>query len=318
MNSVSRCAVIALLSAALCAAQQGPAAGTIVLAGGGYQIPAMSLAVAPGQVIVFHMTGITTAINGNVVATPGPNGLPTVLDGISVDLIQGQAGTVTSLPLTALYQAHCIDPCSPVTGITLQIPFTLESNYGTNNDPAPALRVSENGTPVGAVSLAPVSDNLHVINTCDDSQVNVPAAVSVPADVCAPAVMVGDALNSLYDLAHGGDELAVWLYGLGAITAQAPGCCVTPDQLSKPVESFQLSFDFRPNAPAFPVTPGFGLTAAPLFAAYVGGGQYQINFAVPTVPAGLPACDGVTIKSNLTVTITGLNSYDAAQLCVAP
>jgi hypothetical protein len=62
--------------------------------------------------------------------------------------------------------------------------------------------------------------------------------------------------------------------------------------------------------------PGFGVTSAPLFAAYVGAGTYQVNFAVPQVPAGLPPCDGVRIKSNLTVTITGPNSSDAAQICV--
>jgi hypothetical protein len=66
------------------------------------------------------------------------------------------------------------------------------------------------------------------------------------------------------------------------------------------------------------VVPDFGLTSAPLFAAYVGGGMYQLNFAVPPVPPGLPPCDGVRIKSNLTVTVAGPNSYDAAQICVTP
>jgi len=180
------------------------------------------------------------------------------------------------------------------------------------------LRISQNGTPAGAVALSPVSDNLHVLNTCDDAQVYFSAAISVPQDVCAPAVMVGGAFNSLYNLAHGGDELAVWLYGMGAITAPGPNCCASPDQLAQPIASFQLNFDFRPKAPASPVVPGFGLTSAPLFAAYVGGGQYQVNFAVPAIPAGPPACDGVKIKSNLTVTLTGPNSSDAAQICVAP
>jgi hypothetical protein len=59
------------------------------------------------------------------------------------------------------------------------------------------------------------------------------------------------------------------------------------------------------------------VTAAPLFAAHVGEGTYQVNFVVPPVPAGLPVCDGVKIKSNLTVTISGPNSYDAAQICLA-
>ena len=204
-----------------------------------------------------------------------------------------------------------------MTGITLQIPFEPEADFAAKGDPFPSLRISENGVPVGGVSLRPVSDNVHVLNTCDDSQVYISLAYSVPQSICAHVVMVGDGLNSLYDLAHGGDQLAVFLYGMGAITQQAPNCCTSPDQLSRPVQSFQLNFDFRPNAPASPVVPGFGLTSAPLFATYVGG-AYQVNFAVPPVPAGLPACDGVRIKSNLTVTVTGPNSSDAAQICVAP
>ena len=166
--------------------------------------------------------------------------------------------------------------------------------------------------------LHPVTDSVHVINTCDDSQIFLSAAFSVPQNICSPMVMVGSLLNSLYNLAHAGDELAVWLYGMGAITRAAPNCCAIPDQLSKPVEQYQLNFDFRPNVPASPAVAGFGVTAAPLFAGHVGAGTYQVNFLVPPVPAGLPACDGVKIKSNLTVTITEANSYDAALLCVAP
>ena len=318
MKTIIRCAT-ALLTAALCGAQP-PSTGsnTIILAGTGYRVPSPSLDVAPGQVIVLHVHGVATSIDSNIAAIAGPTGLPHVLNGISVDLIQGKAATVTSLELRAAYQTHCIQPCSTVTGITLQIPFELETDFAVKNDPFPTLRINENGNPVGGVLLHPVSDNVHVINTCDDAQIFISAAVSVPQNVCAHVVMVGGALNSLYNLAHGGDQLAVWLYGMGAKTPQAPDCCLSPDQLSKPVEGFQLNFDFRPNAPAFPAVPGFGLTSAPLFAAHVGAGTYQVNFAVPPVPAGLPACDGVRIKSNLTVTVTGPNSSDAAQICVAP
>jgi hypothetical protein len=318
MQCFIRCA-LALAGMGLCVAQQSTSApNAIVFAGGGYQIPANFLAVAPGQVIVLHVHGVTANISSPVLANPGPTGLPYTLAGLSVNLVQGQAGTATPIGLIAAYQTHCLGPCSPVTGITLQVPFSLETNAGANGDPPPQLQISQNGTVLGAVGLNPVSDSVHVINTCDDTQVAVPAADSVPADICAPAVLVGGSLNSLYNLAHGGEELAVWLYGMGAISAPGTGCCISPSQLPQPLASFQLNFDFRPNAPAFPVVPGFGLTSAPVFVAYVGGGQYQVNFLVPPVPAGLPACDGVAIKSNLTVTITGPNSSDAAQICVAP
>jgi len=258
MNIYFRCAA-ALLGAVGCSAQQPPtSANAIILAGGGYQVPPAYLAVAPGQVIVLHVHGITTAMASRVTAVPGPSGLPNLLDGISVDLIQGQAGTVTGLGLSAVYQTNCISPCSPVTGITLLVPFTLAMNTASAGGPPPQLRISQNGNPVGAVALQPVSDSVHVIDTCDDTQTYISAAVSVPQTVCAPAVMAGGALNSLYNLAHAGDELAVWLYGMGAITAQGPGCCVSPAQLSQPVQSFQLNFDYRPNAPPSPVIPGFG------------------------------------------------------------
>jgi hypothetical protein len=162
-----------------------------------------------------------------------------------------------------------------------------------------------------------VTDNVHVLNTCDYDQIYISAAFSVPQNVCAAVVMGGAGvyLNSLYNLARGGDELAMWLFGMGATTVSVTNCCTDP--LGTPIQPFLLNFDFRPNATASPAVPGYGVTAAPLFAAHVGEGTYQVNFVVPPVPAGSPACDGVKIKSNLTVTISGPNSYDAAQICVA-
>ena len=118
-------------------------------------------------------------------------------------------------------------------------------------------------------------------------------------------------------LARTGDELAMWLFGMGATTAPAANCCTSPDQLGKLIQPFLLNFDFRPNATASPAVPGYGVAAAPVFAAHVGEGAYQVNFTVPAVPTDLPPCDGVKIKSNLTITISGPNSYDAAQICVA-
>jgi hypothetical protein len=320
MTIFLRCAVT-LLAAAVCGAQPpGPSTGvnSIALAGSGYQVPSPALSVAPGQLITLHVHGISAVIDSNLTPVAGPSGYPLVLNGISVDLIQGKDATATSLQLRAAYQTHCVQPCTPVTGITLQIPLELDSDFAAKGNLSPWLRISENGKTVGGVSLLPVSDNVHVLNTCDDTQVYISAAYTVPQSVCADVVMVGGALNSLYNLAHGGDQLAVWLYGMGAITPPGPDCCNSPDQLPRLVQSFQLIFDFRPNAPPSPVVSGFGLTSVPLFAAYVGGGLYQVNFAVPPLPAGLPACDGARIKSNLTVTFTGPNSSGAARICVAP
>jgi hypothetical protein len=163
-----------------------------------------------------------------------------------------------------------------------------------------------------------VTDKIHVMNTCDGTQIRVGASGSAPPDICTPAVLVNGKLNSLYNLVRGGDQVAMWVYGLGALTSPPPANVISPEQLSKPVVKPQLNFEYRPNAPASRAVPGHGLVADPIFAGYIGAGSYQVNFAIPPVPAGVPACDGVNIKSNLTVTISGPNSYDAAQLCVEP
>jgi uncharacterized protein (TIGR03437 family) len=292
---------------------------SVTLASQGYRMPTPLLDAAPGQVIVLHVYGVTVTSPGNTVAERNAAGeYPKVLKGISVDLVQGNPAKTTSLPIQAMYQTICAQPgdCAPLTGITLQIPFELETQPGAGK--SPALRISANGKLVGGVAIRAVTDNVHVLNTCDDTQTYISAAYSIPQDLCAPVVMVNNKLNSLYNLARGGDSLALWAYGLGAKTEQKTPCCNSPEEFSNPVHPVTLNFDYRVNAPASRAVPGFGQTADPFFAAYVNGGMYQVNFTLPATPAGLPACDGVTVKSNLTVTVTGSNSQDAAQLCVAP
>lgn len=289
----------------------------ITLAGqGGYRTPPLALTAAPGQVLVLHVFGLTAGNFNQVVATPQDGEFPKVLNGISVDLVEG--AKTTSLPIRAIYQGYCgqTGDCSTLTGITLQMPFELTASPQSGK--LPALRVSENGKPAGGVLLRVVPDNVHVLNTCDDTQIYVSAAYSVPQDVCASVVMHDGKLNSLYNVARGGQEVALWAYGLGAKTEQSAQCCNSPEQFAKPVQPFKLNFTFGANVPPTRALTGVGLTADPSFAAYVGGGMYQLNFALPAVPADLPACDGVKVKSNLTITVTGTSSEDAAQICVTP
>jgi hypothetical protein len=312
-RSIARlCSVACFLAAIVtCQAQTSTGSNAITLAGLGYSEP-HALSVAPGQLITLHVYGLAVPTTTMVTATPSSTGYPATLNGISVDLVQGSPAATTSLGIHALYQDLCepVGACSPLTGVTLQIPFELEANFGAEGDPPPVLRVSQNGAVAGGIALLPVSDAVHVLNTCDDTQVYFSAAYSVPSDICAPAVMVNQQLNSLYNLAHGGEELAMWLYGLGAVTQASQAAPL-------PVAQFQLNYDFRPNAPASPAVPGFGLTSSPVYVGYENL-TYQLNFVLPPVPAGVPACDGVKILSNVTVTVSGPNSYDAAQLCVAP
>jgi hypothetical protein len=287
-------------------AQTNSTTRTVVVAGSGYRLDGPSQQAAPGQVMLISVFGIKTVIPGPTLAVPTSEGLPKSLLGITVDLVQDK--TVTPVDLRAIQQAYCAveEACSTVTQITLHLPFSLQAG-----PPTPYLRISENGTAVGAVMLTAVSDRIHVLNTCDATLIQVGAASSAPPDVCTPAVMVNQKLNSLYNLVRGGDVVGAWAFGLGNLAA------LTVVTGLPPVPNIQLNFDFRPNAPASPPVAGFGITATPIYYGYTGGGLYQVNFAIPPVPSGLPACDGNKITSNLTVTIAGKNSNDAAKLCVA-
>jgi hypothetical protein len=302
----------AILLTAVIALEGQTTAPSISLAGTGYTLAHPAQQAAPGQLLLISLFGIKTSIPVPHLATQTPTGWPSTIDGITVELVQGNPPQVYPVEIRGIQQAFCELPssCNTITGITLQVPFTLSSAP----ESLPYLRVSEGGQVVGAVLLRPVPDNVHVINTCDGTLIYISAAYSVPQDICVPVAMSNGKINSLYNLAHAGDAMSVWAYGLGALQSQAAPI-VTPAPLQQP---FQLNFDFRPNAPASRPVAGSGVVAAPLAVDYVGSGTYQINFVIPPAPSGLPACDGLTIKSNLTVTVSGPNSFDAAAVCIAP
>lgn len=142
------------------------------------------MSVAPGQLITLHVYGLSVPTSTTVTATLTGAGYPPILNGISVDLVQGNPAATTSLGIHALYQSVCepVAACSPLTGITLQIPFELDTNFESDGTPLPVLRLSQNGAVAGTIGGFPVSDAVHVLNTCDDTQVYFSAAYSVPED----------------------------------------------------------------------------------------------------------------------------------------
>ena len=89
--------------------------------------------------------------------------------------------------------------------------------------------------------------------------------------------------------------------------------------------TFTLDFNYHANAlAAKPGTPG----PQPLFAGLTPGyvGLYQVNFVVPPVPMGTRPCEDTgdmlipgrnPVLSNLTVSVGGAVSFDAARICVA-
>ena len=113
--------------------------------------------------------------------------------------------------------------------------------------------------------------------------------------------------------AKAGETLVMWAYGLGAIEHPIPAsCCSTPDQLPLATQPFNFTFSYADTAGgAF-----HRLTqTVPSYAGMVGEGVYQVHFAVPALPSGLPAC--AAGKGNLRVLVSGPGSSDGVDLCVA-
>src|SRR5271154_5875898 len=74
--------------------------------------------------------------------------------------------------------------------------------------------------------------------------------------------------------------------------------------------------------PSLPQSSQANPAPTPLFAVLTLGysGLYQINFVVPPVPAGLPPCASgqgpALVKTNLTVSVGGITSFDGVAFCV--
>lgn len=295
--------ILLLALAAISAFGQG--ANTIVSAG--YLFPG-PISVAPGQVITIFASGVGAGLTQPVVA--GAGRLPTSLAGISVTLVQS-----TNVPVPILRVVpEALGPNSGVmTAITVQIPYELQlPTEGLG--PGFALFVSGNGVAGNWSGLAPMPDQVHILTTCDIA-IGGSGLARCPWEV----THAKGQLVSTDNPAVAGEELVAYVTGLGATSPAA----ATGQPATQPIAAagtFRLGFDFQ--ADALPSAPQEGSLAAPIFAGLVPGfaGLYQINFIVPAVPAGLPACAGQganLVNTNMTVSVGGATSFDGAELCVS-
>jgi hypothetical protein len=86
-----------------------------------------------------------------------------------------------------------------------------------------------------------------------------------------------------------------------------------PEAFPRAAQPLTLNFTFEGVAP---IAERRVTGAAPVYAGLIGpDGLYQINFVLPPVPADLPACSGPG-NFNVTVTVVGTDSADAARICV--
>jgi len=287
-----------------CAFGQSTSANTV--AGMGYLYPPVT--VAPGQLITVFLQG---NVQGDISAA---------VAGLSAPVLEVRPGS--SCPASTL--------CSLLTAITIQIPNVIEPcGYPPvcNVVSLAQLVVTVNGVAGAPISLTPLPDRVHILTACDTvvpgGSGSAPQFSALP---CAPLVTHADgsAVTS-GSPAQGGEVAVAYAVGLGLTTPVVPAglaaTAATPTQ-----ETFNLDFNFRPNALATqPVQPSGCNTCPvparpiPLYSGLVPGyvGLYQINFTVPPAPVGTQTCSGA-VQSNLTVSVGGLASFDGAGICVAP
>lgn len=175
------------------------------------------------------------------------------------------------------------------------------------------LVVKKRGIFYPAIPIAPQTDAVHILTTCDALTPGGNAA-------CWPIVTHADgALVSIGAPAAPGETLVVYAYGLGTTNpAVSTGQPATGPGF-RPISDIGLEFVFgpfrSPNALQFQEAD-----SRPTAASYVGlvegfVGLYQINFVVGEAPEELPAC-GINSGANYVLTIHSWASRDSAALCV--
>ena len=273
--------------------------------------------------ITLRVRGLTTKFASTQAATSLP--LPTNFGGVSVTLRQNNNLNGVPLPLSRRdfadacawtvvapdlsLQPPCNDPESGMFVFQAQVPYTLVANA-----PGPLgevrwivadgiLSVHENGRPGRDLRVVPVLDQVQILRRCSGPD------RLFGEDQCAPEIYHGNGTPvSASDPARSGESLVAYAYGLGRPEVLIDAGTATPAgglRLQTPV-----SVRFN------------GLTTdedTALYSGLVPGqvGLYQVNFRVPALPNGIPAC-GASRTSNLTMVVRGTVSSDTVGFCAQP
>ena len=315
----------------------------MTLAGGGYSDPSI-IRVAPGQVTTLFVIGLRTVLSSQPArATNLP--LPSALAGISVTL--NQAGQQPlPVPLLSLQQMSiCSNGGAPppppgltpgppsgltpdclITTITAQIPFELDVANGHTKEQVAELTVSENGNVSKAFRILPITDNLHILNTCDAF----PSEGSF-GNSCNAVVTHGDGTPvTANSPAKAGETVVIYAFGLGQTSPAVKTGEASPMPAASVFSGVSIQFDFRPNAgPSRPYINPLIMAPVVFGPVFVGltpqqVGLYQINLRIPDNLPPLQPCGAAavvaanTVQTNLTLDIGGVTSFDGAAICVQP
>ncbi len=281
--------------------------------GAGYALPG-PVKVAPGQVIALFVSVPGKTAAGPVSAHPP---LPTALGGFSVLLRQTFPSDPVPVPIQAVADSPVcsqLEPrhCDVVSMITVQVPFELTPNVRRARLPLNSARldIRYGDAWTASLSLDPVADRIHILNSCD-------LISDYPGRACVAVVSHPD--GSLVDSEHPaliGENLTITMVGLGRPGAAVATGAAAPSP-APPVEDVLVAFDTGANhSPSLPA--GVSSFPAPDASLRPGAaGIYDVTFTVPALPAGTPACSS-EVHSNLTVNIGRTASYDGAAICVDP
>jgi uncharacterized protein (TIGR03437 family) len=284
-----------------------------VATGAGYSFPRL-IEVAPGQVItLFVRVPGKEALAAPVTAQPP---LPATLSGFAVILRQSFPSDPVAVPIQSVADSQfcsAVAPsqCDVVSLLTVQVPFELTPNVPGSRMPenSARLEITYNNATATSLFLRPVTDRIHVLNTCD-------VLASFPEGNCAPLVTHAD--GGLVDIEHPaaeGETLMVALAGMGRPNAPVSTGAASPNP-PVAVDNVWLTSDIRPNLPPVMPDPDFGASAATARLRSGSAGLYDVLFTVPALPNGTPPCSSA-VRSNLTLSIGRTTSHDGAGICVA-
>ena len=314
-----KAATALVLATAVLAAQIITAIGGAAIVGAGYSAP-IPVKVAPGQILTFFVFGIGAGLKAKVAAVGFP--LPGTLAGISATLSELSQPPLSpeAIPMLAVSPLTSCDgiivpvQCTPLVAVTVQIPFGIRTVSAVSPIPPPAtLTISESGGSSASISLSPMSDQPHIVTTCD---VNVSSPA--PGSVCAPVVTHADgSLVTPDHPAHTAEELVLYAFGLGSTLPGLAAGEASPEPAQPAVDTFTLT-----EEAAIPAIPSERQIFAPLFVGLTPGfaGLYQVNFLAPAPPMPFATGDCNTSgvpNGNVAMTILG-DSADKAIFCVAP
>lgn len=285
----------------------------------GYRIGDNPITVAPLQILNLPVLGLEiSASQMGVVRRDTEGHYPYESDGVRITVRGQTAAAEWPASIVQLNRQTCTQTttsCEPVASVTALLPEELQTLAGG----AATLSVWKHNAQIASVPLRVISDQLRILNSCDDVGLAPSLFGQVPTSECAYAIThVSGFRVTPEDPAVPGETLIVWVSGAGSPDPESAS-----SRALKLRYTPQFTFHYGVNAP--PVMAPFanaGAAAPALSAAtFRDFPQTQINLVLPASGRNLniPACNPAEgIRTNLTISVTGLASSDGAGICIRP